>query len=1322
MVVSNTYCVVFLFFFILCTPHAASGLSFCFSSSCVPPMLPVSLDCRFVCLHLVYPLCCQFIWIVVLFVFILCTSYVASFSGLSFCLSSSCVPPMLPVSLDSRFVCLHLVYLLCCQILWIVILFFFILCTPYVASFSGLSFCFSSSCVPLCCQFLWIVVLFFFILCTPYVASGLSFCFSSSCVPHMLPVSLDCRFVCLHLVYPLCCQFLWIVVLFVFILCTSYVASFSGLSFCLSSSCVPPMLPVSLDCRFVCLHLVYPLCCLWIVVLFFFILCTPYVASFSGFSFCFSSSCESSILPVDCRLFFFILCTPYVASGLSFCFSSSCVPPMLPLDCRFVFLHLLYLLCCQFLWIVVLFFFILCTPYVASFCGLSFCFSSSYVPLCCLWIVVLIFFILCTPPPPPPYVASFSGLSFCFSSSCVPPMLPLDYRFVFLHLVYLLCCQFLWIVVLFFFILCTPYVASGLSFCLSSSCVPTMLPVSLDCRFVFRHLVYLLCCQFLWIVVLFFFILCTPYVASFCGLSFCFSLFYVPLCCLWIVVLIFFILCTPPPLCCQFLWIIVLFFFILCTPMLPLDCRFVFLHLVYLLCFQFLWIVVLFFFILCTSLCCLWIIVLFFFILCTSLCCLWIIVLFFFILCTPYVSSFSGLSFCFSSSCVPPMLPLDCRFVFLHLVYPLCCLWIVVLFFFILCTPYVASGLSFCFSSSCVPPMLPLDCRFVFLHPVYPLCCQFLWIVVLFFFILCTLYVASFSGLSFCFSSSCVPPIYVASFSGFSFCFSSSCVPSMLPVSLDCRFVFLHLVYPLCCQFLWIVVLFFFILCTSYVASFSGLSFCFSSSCVPPMLPLDCRFVFLHLVYPLCCQFLWIVVLFFFILCTLYVASFSGLSFCFSSSCVPPIYVASFSGFSFCFSSSCVPLMLPLDYRFVFRHLVYLLCCQFLWIVVCFSSSCVPPMLPVSLDCRFVFLHLVYPLCCQFLWIFVLFFFILCTPYVASGLSFCFSSSCVPPMLPVSLDCRFVFLHLVYPLCCLWIFVLFFFILCTPYVASFSGLSFCFSSSCVPSMLPVSLDCRFVFLHLVYPLFMLPVSLDFRFVFLHLVYPLCCQFLWIVVLFFFILCTPYLCCQFLWIVVLFFFILCTPYVASFSGLSFCFSSSCVPPMLPVSLDCRFVFLHLVYPLCCLWIVVLFFFILCTLYVASFSGLSFCFSSSCVPPMLPLDCRFVCLHLVYPLCCQFLWIAVLFFFILCTPYVASGLSFSLSSSCEPPMLPLDFRFVFLHLVYLLCCQFLWIAVLFFFILCTSYVARFSGLSFLFFFILCTSYVARFSGLSFLFFFI
>jgi hypothetical protein len=65
------------------------------------------------------------------------------------------------------------------------------------------------------------------------------------------------------------------------------------------------------------------------------------------------------------------------------------------------------------------------------------------------------------------------------------------------------------------------------------------------------------------------------------------------------------------------------------------------------------------------------------------------------------------------------------------------------------------------------------------------------------------------------------------------------------------------------------------------------------------------------------------------------------------------------------------------------------------------------------------------------------------------------------------LCCVFVFRHLVYPLCCLWIVVLFFVFVCTTYVASFSGLPFCFSSSCVPLMLPDSLDCRFVFHHLV---------------------------------------------------------------------------------------------------------------------------------------------------------------------------------------------------------------------------------------------------------------
>jgi hypothetical protein len=46
--------------------------------------------------------------------------------------------------------------------------------------------------------------------------------------------------------------------------------------------------------------------------------------------------------------------------------------------------------------------------------------------------------------------------------------------------------------------------------------------------------------------------------------------------------------------------------------------------------------------------------------------------------------------------------------------------------------------------------------------------------------------------------------------------------------------------------------------------------------------------------------------------------------------------------------------------------------------------------------------------------------------------------------LPVSLDC----------------FAVFFFVLFVPYIASFSGLFlYCFSSSCLYPMLPVSLDC-----------------------------------------------------------------------------------------------------------------------------------------------------------------------------------------------------------------------------------------------------------------------
>jgi hypothetical protein len=131
-----------------------------------------------------------------------------------------------------------------------------------------------------------------------------------------------------------------------------------------------------------------------------------------------------------------------------------------------------------------------------------------------------------------------------------------------------------------------------------------------------------------------------------------------------------------------------------------------------------------------------------------------------------------------------------------------------------------------------------------------------------------------------------------------------------------------------------------------------------------------------------------------------------------------------------------------------------------------------------------------------------------------------------------------------------------------------------------------------------------------------------------------ILCT--LCWQFLWIV---FFLLplwysltfichvsCVPNVASFSRLAFfslplryslTFIVLClVYPMLPVSLDCRFL-LPLRYSLTCICPVS------CVLYVASFSGLSFFITPSVFSNMY-LSC------VLCTLCCQFLWI-VLFYY-------------------------------------------------------------------------------------------
>ena len=127
------------------------SLLFCVPKCClrlVYPMLSVSLDLFLVCLSCVLcTLCCQFLWIVrlSLFVFVLCTQYVASFSGLFLsCLSSSCVPNVASFSGLFLFDFFFVLCTLCCQFLCIVFVpnVVFVLCTQ-------------------CCQFLWIV----FVLC-----------------------------------------------------------------------------------------------------------------------------------------------------------------------------------------------------------------------------------------------------------------------------------------------------------------------------------------------------------------------------------------------------------------------------------------------------------------------------------------------------------------------------------------------------------------------------------------------------------------------------------------------------------------------------------------------------------------------------------------------------------------------------------------------------------------------------------------------------------------------------------------------------------------------------------------------------------------------------------------------------------------------------------------------------------------------------------------------------------------------------------------------------------------------------------------------------
>jgi hypothetical protein len=114
IVVSNTYCAVFLFCFSsYCVPYVASFSVFL---RIVYPMLPVSLFVFVLC-----TLCCQFLCFSSY-----CVLYVASFS-----VFLRIVYPMLPVSLFVFVLCT-----LCCQFLC-----FSSYCVPYVASFSGLFIC-----------------------------------------------------------------------------------------------------------------------------------------------------------------------------------------------------------------------------------------------------------------------------------------------------------------------------------------------------------------------------------------------------------------------------------------------------------------------------------------------------------------------------------------------------------------------------------------------------------------------------------------------------------------------------------------------------------------------------------------------------------------------------------------------------------------------------------------------------------------------------------------------------------------------------------------------------------------------------------------------------------------------------------------------------------------------------------------------------------------------------------------------------------------------------------------------------------------------------
>ena len=209
------------------------------------------------------------------------------------------------------------------------------------------------------------------------------------------------------------------------------------------------MLPVSLDCPF-SLPLRYSLTCICPVS------CVPYVASFSGLSFyitpsVFSNMYLSCVLCILCCQFLWIVLLHYPFGILQHVFVLCLVYLMLPvsLDCLFT-LPLRYSLTCICP--------VSCVSYVASFSGFSFYitpsvfsniyFSCVFCALFCqfLWIVFfslhLRYSLTCICPVSCVlYVASFSGLSFFITPSVFSNM-------YLSSVLCILCCQFLWIVLL----------------------------------------------------------------------------------------------------------------------------------------------------------------------------------------------------------------------------------------------------------------------------------------------------------------------------------------------------------------------------------------------------------------------------------------------------------------------------------------------------------------------------------------------------------------------------------------------------------------------------------------------------------------------------------------------------------------------------------------------------------------------------------------------------------------------------------------------------------------------------------------------------------